>query len=65
MRKVSHNFLIFLIISRIALVSKFSQAADPQIARVKIVVASDTFTGKVVGVSDDDTISVMRGGVKL
>jgi len=31
----------------------FSQAADSQ---------TGTFTGKVVGVSDGDTISVMRGG---
>jgi hypothetical protein len=38
------------------------QTADSQTAWVKTVFASDTFTGKVVGVSDDDTISVMRGG---
>jgi len=40
----------------------FPQSADSQTAWAKTVVVSDTFTGKVAGVSDGDTISVMRGG---
>jgi micrococcal nuclease len=42
--------------------SWFSQAANPQTVWVQTVFVSDTFTGKVVGVSDGDTISVMRAG---
>jgi len=38
------------------------QATDSQTAWVNRVIASDTFPGKVAGVSDGDTISVMRGG---
>ena len=38
----------------------FPQSADSQTAWFKKVVASDTFTGKVIGFSDGDTISVMR-----
>lgn len=53
MRKVSLTPLRLLVISPIIFASWFSQAADSQ---------SVTFTGKVVGVSDGDTISVMRGG---
>jgi endonuclease YncB( thermonuclease family) len=40
----------------------FSQAADSQTAWIKYVADGATFTGKVVGVADGDTISVMRGG---
>lgn len=54
-------FLSFLVISFLFALSSF-QAADPQPAWVKTVVAGDIFTGRVVGVSDGDTISVMRGG---
>jgi endonuclease YncB( thermonuclease family) len=57
-------FLIFLVLSFLFTPSPF-QAADLQTAWVKTVVANDTFTGKVVGVSDGDTISVMRGGRAL
>jgi hypothetical protein len=38
------------------------QAPHVHSAWVRTVVASDAFTGKVVGVADGDTISVMRGG---
>ena len=54
-------FLTFLFLSFLYAPSAL-QAANSQTAWVKTVVASDTFTGKVVGVSDGDTISVMRGG---
>jgi endonuclease YncB( thermonuclease family) len=54
-------FLTFFILSSLFAPSSL-QAADFQTAWVKTVVAGDTFTGKVVGVSDGDTISVMRGG---
>jgi hypothetical protein len=54
-------FLTFLVLSFLFAPSAL-QAADAQTAWVKTVVASDTFTGKVVGVSDGDTISLMRGG---
>lgn len=40
----------------------FPKSADSQIAWFKKVVASHTFIEKVVGVSDGDTISVMRKG---
>ena len=54
-------FLTFLVIS--FLFAPLSiQAADFQTAWLKTVVASGTFTGKVVGVSDGDSISVMLGG---
>jgi endonuclease YncB( thermonuclease family) len=46
-RKIFLPFLVLLLLS----IPLFSQAADPQ-----------SFTGKVVGVSDGDTISVMRYG---
>ena len=54
-------FLTFLVLSFLFAPSSL-QAADSQLVWLKTVVASDTFTGKVVGVSDGDTISVMRGG---
>jgi len=60
MRKVSHNPLFFLIISLIIFALWFSQAADSQLAWVKTVIASGAFTGKVVGVSGGDTISVIE-----
>ena len=54
-------FLTFLVLSFLSGPSSL-QAADFQRACVKAGVASDGFTGKVVGVSDGDIISVMRGG---
>ena len=54
-------FLSFLVLSFLFGPSSL-QATDFQTAWIKTVVASDTFTGKVVGVSDGDTISVMRAG---
>jgi len=54
-------FLTFLVLSFLFALSSL-QSADSQQAWLKTVVASDTFTGKVVGVSDGDTISVMRKG---
>ena len=54
-------FLIFHVrLSPVALSSL--QAADFQTTWGERVFASDTFTAKVVGVSDVDTFSVMRGG---
>ena len=53
-------FLTFLVISFLFAPSSL-QAADFKTSQVKTDVASETFTGKVVGVSDGDTISVMRG----
>jgi len=62
MRGPNHKiFLTFLVLSFLFAPSSI-QAADSQTAWVKTVVAIDTFTGKVVGVSDGDTISVMRAG---
>ena len=40
----------------------FLQVTDFPTAWVKTVFSKDTFTGKVVGGSEGDTISVMRGG---
>jgi endonuclease YncB( thermonuclease family) len=57
-------FLIFLGLLSLFAASSL-QAADLQTARVRTVVTSDTVTGKVVGVSDADTISVMRGARAL
>jgi len=57
-------FLTFLVLS--FLFAPLSlQAADSQLAWVKSVLASSTYTGNVVGVSDGDTISVMRGARAL
>jgi len=57
-RKIFLTFLVFsFLLAPLSL-----QAADSQPALLKTVVAIDTFTGEVVGVSDGDTISVMRGG---
>ena len=47
------NIFLPLLVLLFLSVPLFSQAADSQ---------TDTFTGKVVGVSEGDTISVMRGG---
>ena len=54
-------FQTFLILSFL-FASPSLQTTDSQAALVKTAVASDTFTGKVVGVSGGDTISVMRQG---
>lgn len=54
-------FLTFLVLSFLFAPSCLP-AADFQTAEVKTVVSNDIFTGKVVGVSDGDTISVMREG---
>ena len=55
-QKISLPFLVLLFL----FAPSSLQAADSQTAWVKTVVASDTFTSKVVGVSDGDTIKVMR-----
>jgi len=65
MRKLTLRLLLSLVIFLLPSAFFSSQAADFQITWVKTVVASDTFTGKVVGVSDGDTIMVMRGGKAL
>ncbi|MFX0200116.1 MAG: thermonuclease family protein [Candidatus Hodarchaeota archaeon] len=54
-------FLSFLVIPFLFGPSSL-QVADFQTAWVKTVVAIDMFTGKVIGVSDGGTISVMREG---
>ena len=54
-------FLPLLVLLFISLLP-YPQAADSQTAWVKTVLSSDTLRGKVVGVSDGDTISVMREG---
>ena len=53
MRLPNHKILLPLFILLVFVVPVFSQAADSQ---------NTTFTGKVVGVSDGDTIEVMREG---
>jgi len=53
MRWQSHKVFSFLFILLILSLPLFSQANGPQ---------ASTFMGKVVGVSDGDTISVMRKG---
>ena len=55
-------FLGFLVISFLFGPS-FLQVTDFQTAWVKTVFSNDIFTGKVVAVSDGDTISVVRGGL--
>ena len=62
MKKVTLKPLLLPVISLIIFTSWFSQTANPQTAWVQTVFASETFTGKLVGVSDGDTISVIRGG---
>jgi len=62
MRKVPPRLLLLFAISLLLFVFSSSHAADFQTPWAKKVVASDTFTGKVVGVSDGETISVMRVG---
>ena len=62
MRKLTLRLLLSLVIFLLLSAFFSSQAADFQFAWVKRVVASDTFKGKVVGVSDGDTIKVMREG---
>lgn len=54
-------FLSFLVLSFLFGPSSL-QASGFQSVWVKTVFSSDIFTGKVVGVSEGDTISVMRGG---
>lgn len=61
MRWPRQQILLLLLILLFPSVALSPQASDFQIAWVKTAVATDTFTGKVVGVSDGDTISVMRG----
>jgi hypothetical protein len=48
MRKVTLHPILPLVISLIIFPTLFSQAADSQLAWVKTVVPTDTFTGKVV-----------------
>ena len=50
--------LTFLVVSFLFAPSNL-QAADFQTTCLKTAVSSDTFTGKVIGVSDGDTISNM------
>ena len=56
--RVFFSLAVFLVISTVP----SWQTVDSRAAWVKTVVASDTFTGKVVGISDGDTISIMREG---
>ena len=53
---------IFLLLFVFLLLSLplFSQTNDSQTTWVKRAVDDNTFTGKVVGISDGDTIKVMR-----
>ena len=51
MRRPNQKICLYLFILLLLFLPLFSQAADPQ-----------SFTGKVVGVSDGDTISVIREG---
>jgi endonuclease YncB( thermonuclease family) len=62
MRKLTLRLLLSLVIFPLLSASPFLQSADSQTAWFKKVIARDTFTGKVIGVSDGDTISVMREG---
>ena len=62
MRKLTLKLLLFLVIFPLLIAFSSSQATDFQTAWVKRVVEGNTFKGKVVGVSDGDTISVMRDG---
>jgi len=62
MRWPSQGIFLPLLVLLFLFVLLSLQAADLQTTRIKRVVASYSFAGKVVGVSDGDTISVMRGG---
>jgi endonuclease YncB( thermonuclease family) len=62
MRWPSQRIFLPLLVLLFLFVLLSLQAADSQTAWVKTVVASHSFAGEVVGVSDGDTISVMRGG---
>jgi len=57
-QRISLHFVVLLFL--FVLLSLL--VVDSQTAWVKTVVASHSFAGKVVGVSDGDTISVVLGG---
>jgi endonuclease YncB( thermonuclease family) len=55
-------FLTFLVLLFLSAPSSLQASEYSQPAYFKLFVEGNTFTGKVVGISDGDTISVMRGG---
>ena len=58
----NQRIFLTLLVLLFLFASSSLQAVDSQTAWVKTVVANDSFAGKLVGVSDGDTVSVMRGG---
>ena len=59
MRGANQKIILTFLVVSFLFAPSLIQAADFQTARVKTAVASDFFTGNVVGVSDGDTISNM------
>ncbi len=62
MRLLNQKTSLLLFVLLLTWIPPFSRAADFKGAWANVAFASETFTGKVVGVSDGDTISVMREG---